>query len=142
MVNLVPHMWYTVNCLFDIYENFIVCYIFFWQFWNPFLLTTTAISHCVRRDKENLSLTHWEAEVYWISIYVYIRLWPMGRPIYTKFSLFLTEFEILCFNIFVTIFDNFQIPFNKKNITFYYFFYFFKKNHAKKGEVILLVWAI
>ena len=63
----------------------------------------------------------------------------MGRPIYTKFSLFLTEFEILCFNIFVTIFDNFQIPFNKKNITFYYFFfYFFLKNHAKKGEVILL----
>ena len=62
----------------------------------------------------------------------------MGRHIYTKFSLFLTEFEILCFNIFVTIFDNFQIPFNKKNITFYYFFYFFKKNHAKKGEVILL----
>ena len=63
----------------------------------------------------------------------------MGRPIYTKFSLFLTEFEILCFNIFVTIFDNFQIPFNKKNIPFYYFFfYFFKKNHAKKGEVILL----
>ena len=58
----------------------------------------------------------------------------MGRPIYTKFSLFLTEFEILCFNIFVTIFDNFQIPFNKKNITFYFlFFYFFKKNHAKKG---------
>ena len=49
----------------------------------------------------------------------------MGRPIYTKFSLFLTEFEILCFNIFVTIFDNFQIPFNKKNITFYYFFFIF-----------------
>ena len=66
----------------------------------------------------------------------------MGRPIYTKFSLFLTEFEILCFNIFVTIFDNFQIPFNKKNITFYYYYYYFffflNRNHAKKGEVILL----
>ena len=63
----------------------------------------------------------------------------MGRPIYTNFLFFFTEFEILCFNIFDTIFDNFQIPFNKKNITFIIFFLiFFKKNHAKKGEVILL----
>ena len=60
-------------------------------------------------------------------------------PFIQNFLFFLTEFEILCFNIFVTIFDNFQIPFNKKNITFYYFFIiFFLKNHAKKGEVILL----